>query len=63
MRPKVICHMIISVDGRLYLDRWTKPAAGIDAEKLVGCYEELAKRFEADGWIVGRVPWSTSSTE
>ena len=47
--------MIISVDGRLYLDRWTKPAAGIDAEKLVGCYEELAKRFEADGWIVGRV--------
>src|SRR5580704_1334613 len=23
--------------------------------KAGGCYEELAKRFEADGWIVGRV--------
>jgi hypothetical protein len=26
------------------------PAAGIDAEKLLGVTRSLAKRFEADGW-------------
>ena len=27
-----------------------------------GCYEELAKRFEADGWIVGRVIMQSEDT-
>lgn len=54
MRPFIICHMITSIDGRLHPSRFTKPAAGISADVLRGHYEQVASRFEADGWIVGR---------
>lgn len=54
MRPKIICHMWSSIDGRLFPDRWTAPAAGIEAETLWAHYEEVGSRFESDGWIVGR---------
>jgi len=54
MRPKIICHMVSSIDGRLLVDRWTTPAAGVAADIVRGHYEEVASRFEADGWIVGR---------
>ncbi|WP_074078475.1 dihydrofolate reductase family protein [Microvirga massiliensis] len=54
MRPKIICHMVSSVDGRLLVERWTPPAAGIDADIVHRTYEQVASRFEADGWIVGR---------
>jgi hypothetical protein len=54
MRPKIICHMTSSVDGRLLTDRWTKPAAGISKDMLFGYYDEIHQRFEADGWLVGR---------
>jgi hypothetical protein len=53
MRPKIICHMVSSIDGRLLVDRWTPPAAGVD-EDIVLRYDEVAARFDADGWIVGR---------
>jgi riboflavin biosynthesis pyrimidine reductase len=54
MRPKIICHMMSSIDGRLFVDRWTTPAAGIKAATLRRHYDEAAARFESDGWIVGR---------
>jgi riboflavin biosynthesis pyrimidine reductase len=54
MRPKIICHMWSSIDGRLFPDRWTTPAAGIEAETLWAHYEEVASHFGSDGWIVGR---------
>jgi 5-amino-6-(5-phosphoribosylamino)uracil reductase len=54
MRPKIISHMISSVDGRLLADRWTPPAAGVDADVLRQHYDWVAARFGADGWIVGR---------
>jgi riboflavin biosynthesis pyrimidine reductase len=54
MRPKIICHMVSSIDGRLLVDRWTPPAAGIDADIVHPTYEQVAARFDADGWIVGR---------
>src|ERR687884_672050 len=54
MRPKIICHMMSSIDGRLLVDRWTAPAAGIDPGRLRRHYEEVAARFGAEGWIVGR---------
>ncbi len=54
MRPKIICHMMSSIDGRLLNARWTPPAAGIDAAALWRHYEQVAARFEADGWFVGR---------
>jgi hypothetical protein len=54
MRPKVICHMVSSVDGRLLVNRWTPPAAGIDADIVHRTYEQVAARFDSGGWIVGR---------
>lgn len=54
MRPKIICHMVSSVDGRLLADRWTPPARGIDPEIAHSTYESVATRFPSQGWIVGR---------
>jgi riboflavin biosynthesis pyrimidine reductase len=54
MRPKIICHMISSIDGRLLVDRWSAPASGVDAGVLFGHYDQVAAQFDADGWIVGR---------
>jgi len=46
--------MITSIDGRLLVDRWTAPAAGIDVDVLRQHYDDVAARFDAGGWIVGR---------
>lgn len=54
MRPKIICHMVSSIDGRLLVDRWTPPAVGIPSDLVSRHYEEVGARLEADGWIVGR---------
>lgn len=54
MRPTIICHMVTSIDGRLHPSRFTAAAAGVSAEALSGHYEQVADRFEAEGWIVGR---------
>lgn len=54
MRPKIICHMTSTVDGRLLTKRWTKPAVGVSEEMLSGYYDQIHKRFDADGWLVGR---------
>ena len=54
MRPRIVCHMVSSIDGRLLPDRWTQPAQGVDRAALFRHYDETAARFEADGWMVGR---------
>jgi riboflavin biosynthesis pyrimidine reductase len=54
MHPKIICHMMSSIDGRLLADRWTAPANGINATTLRSHYDQVASRFDSDGWIVGR---------
>jgi 2,5-diamino-6-(ribosylamino)-4(3H)-pyrimidinone 5'-phosphate reductase len=48
-RPRVICHMMASVDGRIVTDGWPLP----DDER--GEYERVHESYEADGWMVGRV--------
>jgi riboflavin biosynthesis pyrimidine reductase len=55
MRPTIICHMGTSIDGGLHPSRFTRPAAGVPAEALRRHYEAIHDRFEAEGWIVGRV--------
>jgi 5-amino-6-(5-phosphoribosylamino)uracil reductase len=54
MRPRIICHLVSSIDGRLLADRWTPS----DADPIVGAvpsrHERLGKRLAADGVIVGR---------
>ena len=55
MRPKIICHMVSSIDGRLHPSRYTAPAAGVDGARLRRHYDEVSARFEAQGWMIGRV--------
>jgi 2,5-diamino-6-(ribosylamino)-4(3H)-pyrimidinone 5'-phosphate reductase len=48
-RPRVICHMLASVDGRIVVDRWPGSAVGQRQ------YELVHASYEADGWLCGRV--------
>jgi len=56
MRPKIVCHMTSSVDGRLLTTRWTpligheKDTARIISER----YEQVAARLGGEGFIIGR---------
>lgn len=54
MRPRIICHMMASVDGKLHPSRYSTPP-GIDPGVLHGHYDQTAATFGADGWMVGRV--------
>lgn len=54
MRPKITCHMITSIDGRLHPDRWSDPV-GASIDRLVEAhYDATAARLGGQGWIVGR---------
>ncbi|MCG5248117.1 RibD family protein [Methylorubrum extorquens] len=55
MRPKIICHMVTSIDGKLHPSRFTVPAAGVDAARLRKHYDEVSPRLGAQGWMCGRV--------
>jgi 2,5-diamino-6-(ribosylamino)-4(3H)-pyrimidinone 5'-phosphate reductase len=48
-RPRVICHMMSSVDGRIVPGGWPLSA---DARRQ---YELVHASYDADGWICGRV--------
>lgn len=51
MKPYVICHMMSSIDGHALTDGWDRPFKKA-ADTL---YEKLAKTFDFDTWICGRV--------
>lgn len=48
-RPRVICHMVGSVDGRIATDGWPLSDEGYRQ------YEEVHASYEPEGWICGRV--------
>src|SRR5215211_4994335 len=50
-RPRVICHMAASVDGRIVVDGWPESAAAAVRRH----YEQVHTSYEADGWICGRI--------
>ncbi len=53
MRPYVICHMGISVDGRIIPRRWSPmPEDGIAA--LTADYEAIHEQLGGEAWLVGR---------
>lgn len=54
MRPKITCHMITSLDGRLLPERWQDPAHVRIDDLIEKHYEVVASRLKADGWIAGR---------
>lgn len=49
MRPRVICHMATSVDGRIVVEGW--PSAAEQRRE----YEKVHSSYDADGWMCGRV--------
>lgn len=50
-RPRVICHMAASVDGRIVVDGWPDEVAGAVRRQ----YEQVHTSYEADGWMCGRI--------
>ena len=50
-RPRVICHMAASIDGRIVVDGW--PESIRDAVRRE--YEALHNSYNADAWMCGRV--------
>ena len=51
MKCRIICHMISSIDGRLYPSRWSTPFIKTDIGTV---YDEAASLYPFDGWIIGR---------
>ena len=50
-RPRVVCHMGTSLDGRIVVDGWPESVAA-DMRRQ---YELVHESYEPDGWICGRV--------
>ena len=53
MKPYVICHMVTSIDGRVWASRW-RPAGNREA----GLFERLHDRLGGGSWLIGRVTGS-----
>lgn len=54
MKPKVICHMMSSVDGRLHMQRWSKPYGKDSFEDIATPYFKVSNDFGAQGVLIGR---------
>lgn len=48
-RPRVICHMMASLDGRIVVDGWPLSSEGRRQ------YEQVHASYDPDGWICGRI--------
>jgi hypothetical protein len=48
-RPRIVCHMTMSVDGRQLPERWSDPAEGVDGDRLDSYYDEVAARGDLTG--------------
>lgn len=54
MNPKIICHIMSSVDGRLLTERWTEPFNGKSKGELMGVYAAIGRKLNADVWMFGK---------
>ncbi len=54
MKPHVVCHMMVSLDGRIHPSRWTDSPDG-DRKLWSAAYEKIHASLEGDAWLVGRV--------
>jgi len=60
MKPHVICHMLISLDGRIHPSRWTQSPDG-DRSVWSSAYEKVHETLAGDAWLVGRVTMAEMS--
>ena len=50
-RPRVICHMATSIDGRIVVTGWPESVAGgVHRE-----YERVHASYGVNGWLCGRI--------
>lgn len=54
MIPRIICHIMSSVDGRLLPSRWTPPFDNVDASLIFQQYVSLAGQLNTDAWMFGK---------
>ena len=54
MKPHVVCHMMVSLDGRIHPSRWTASPDG-DRKAWTTVYEDVHGTLAGDAWLVGRV--------
>jgi riboflavin biosynthesis pyrimidine reductase len=54
MKPYVICHMVSSVDGRIWGSRW-RPKANIVPNLFEKLHDQLVAEHGGGSWICGRV--------
>ena len=54
MIPKIVCHIMSSVDGRLLPGRWTQPYDGTSSSVLFKDYAEIGKTLGTDAWMFGK---------
>jgi len=60
MKPHVICHMMVSLDGRIHPSRWTESPDG-DRQAWTAVYEDVHGQLGGDAWLVGRVTMAEMS--
>lgn len=53
MKPKIICHIMSSVDGRLIDSRWTAPYKAEHGE-LLKVYSAIGRELNTDAWMFGK---------
>ncbi len=56
-KPRVICHMMSSLDGRIIVQRWGNDVPGRQE------YETIAATFTSQAWMCGRVTMEKDFTE
>lgn len=59
-RPRVICHMMSSLDGGLHPSRYTESAVGSKKE-WDAAYEAVHEMLGGNAWLVGRVTMAEMS--
>lgn len=57
-RPYIICHMVMSIDGKVTGDYLFRP----ECEKATDIYYEINRKYKANGFICGRVTMEGSFT-
>lgn len=52
--PRVICHIMSSVDGRLLNARWSEPFGGTSATAFFEIYASIGRELGTDAWMFGK---------
>jgi riboflavin biosynthesis pyrimidine reductase len=54
MKPHVICHMVTSIDGRIWGSRW-RPQANVVPNLFEKLHDQLVAQHGGGSWLCGRV--------